>query len=613
MQFFITDCLHFNIDILSLFFLFVIGIVSLPCLIYSFGYLKGQFSPGRLILLHTLTAMFILSMALVVISGNVILFLISWELMSFISYFLVAFEHEHQKPVQAAAVYILMTHIGTAFLVFAFMLMYGYAGSFDFTALKNASAIMPANTRNIIFLLFLIGFGTKAGLVPLHIWLPLAHPQAPSHISAIMSGAMIKTAIYGFIRFVIFILKPDVAWWGITLIILAGISAFVGIIYALTDQDIKKVLAFSSVENIGIILLGVGLSMLCFSLGSISFSVFSLAAGLYHLVNHCIFKGLLFLCGGSVYRATGTRDMEKLGGLIRAMPQTAFFFLIGAMAISAIPPLNGFISEWLILQSFFLSALNASHAALKVFLGCGASVLAFVSAIAAACFVKAFGITFLARPRSNYALNAKEAPPTMRAGMLVLAALCVVFGLFSAPILNILSDIGSYALGTETGTIRFTLNNFIIRPPASKEVYASGYFLALILALTFTAAVVFYFAWGRRKETLYKVWDCGYYNLTARNEYSAVAFSKPFRIAFNFFLLPYRRTQKIRDSFYHVKAFIYETRITPVFTRYVYKPALNLTFRSANFMRHIQAGKINFYIGYIFMAVIMLVIFAGKF
>ncbi|MBP7089185.1 MAG: hydrogenase 4 subunit B, partial [Candidatus Omnitrophica bacterium] len=403
----------FLFDPLTLFFLAVICIVSLPSLIYSFSYLKGEYSASKIVLAQILLFSFVLSMALVVSVRNCLIFLVFWEIMSLVSYFLVVFDSNHSRSITAGLIYIVMTHIGTAFIIAGFMILHNYTHSFDFFAIKSASHLMPQQAKNIIFLLFLIGFGTKAGIVPLHIWLPYAHPQAPSHISSIMSGVMIKTAIYGIIRFVFFILGVNSGWWGILVLILAVISCLVGVIYALMEHDIKRLLAYHSVENIGIILLGVGLSMFFMNLNLTYLAVFALIAGLYHLVNHAIFKGLLFLCSGSVYKATGTRDIEKLGGLIKKMPHTAAYFLLGAMAISALPPLNGFVSEWLTLQAFFLGAFNIIRGS-KLFLGVCAAMLALTGGLAAACFVKAFGITFLAQPRSHFAKDAKEVALSMR-------------------------------------------------------------------------------------------------------------------------------------------------------------------------------------------------------
>lgn len=606
--------LNFNLlfDPLSLFFILVIFIVSLPSAVYSFGYLKGEYSRNKIILGWILLVTFILSMLLVVTVSNVFIFLIAWEIMSLVSYFLVIFDSTHEKSIQAGMIYIVMTHIGTAFLVAAFLMMYRYAGSFDFYAMKNACVLMPLQVKNIVFLFLLIGFGTKAGIVPLHIWLPYAHPQAPSHISSIMSGVMIKTAIYGLIRFVIFILGVSASWWGILIIILAGITCLVGIIYALIERDIKRLLAYSSVENIGIILLGIGLAVLFISMNMPYLAIFSLIAGLYHLVNHAIFKGLLFLCAGSVYKATGTRDIEKLGGLIKKMPQTAFCFLLGAMAISALPPLNGFVSEWLTLQAFFLGSLNMAGG-IKIFLVASAVILALTSGLAAACFVKAFGITFLGQPRSRYAESALEASFSMKVGMFFLCILTIVFGLFAVPIIKLLAKVAGSAAGIDISSMSFSLNNFTMNPEVGKNIYLSLPLLAVLLIVLGILCFIVYRLFGSQKAVIYKTWDCGYYKLDSRNEYTATAFSKPFRIAFGFFLLPYRKTQKIRESFYQVKSFSYETHTTFVFKKYIYDPAINLIFKSAKFMRKIQPGSIHLYLAYIFCTVLLLIIFMHKF
>lgn len=599
-------------DPLSLFFLLVIALVSLPSAVYSIGCLKGETPQRKIVLSWILLAFFLISMSLVVTVRHVLVFLVVWEIMTLTSYFLVIFDTKHEKSIQAGTIYIIMTHIGTAFLAAAFLLMARHAGSFDFLAIKNACAVMPASMKNLIFLLLFVGFGTKAGIVPLHIWLPYAHPQAPSHISSIMSGVMIKTAIYGIIRFVIFILGVNSYWWGILVLVSAVVSCLVGVIYALMEHDLKKLLAYHSIENIGIILLGVGLSMLFMSMNVPYLAVFALIAGLYHLINHAIFKGLLFLCAGSVYKATGTRDIEKLGGLIKKMPQTSVYFLIGAMAISAIPPLNGFVSEWLTLQAFFLGAFQVTGG-YKLFLGLCAAMLALTSGLAAACFVKAFGITFLAKPRSHYAQDAKEVSLSMRAGMFFLSLLTVIFGLAAVFIIKLLAKVAGSATGMDTGQMSFSLNNFTLNPQVGKNIYLSTPLIAFVLIALGVMGFIVYKLFGAKKSRIYNTWDCGYYQLTARNEYTATAFSKPFRLAFSFFLLPYRRTQKIRESFYHVKSFTYETHTTMIFKKYIYEPILTLVFKSAGWMKRIQPGSIHLYISYIFATALLLVIFMHKF
>ncbi|MBP7216598.1 MAG: hypothetical protein KBA46_04865 [Candidatus Omnitrophica bacterium] len=551
-------------------------------------------------------------MVLVVSVNNCLLFLIFWELMSLVSYFLVVFDARHVKSIQAGLIYIAMTHAGTAFIIAAFMIFYNHAHSFDFFAIKNACQSMPHVTKNIVFILLLIGFGTKAGIVPLHVWLPYAHPQAPSHISSIMSGVMIKTAIYGIVRFVMFMLGVYSLWWGVLVLVLAVISCLVGVIYALMEHDIKRLLAYHSVENIGIILLGLGMAMYFTSLHLSYLAVFALVAGLYHLINHAIFKGLLFLCAGSVYKATGTRDIEKLGGLIKKMPQTATFFLLGAMAISALPPLNGFVSEWLTLQAFFVGASHVIGGS-KLFLGICAAMLALTSGLAAACFVKAFGITFLALPRSHYAEHAKEVALPMRAGMLFLAILIIIFGLAASLIIKLLVRVSGSVLGINTGSISFSLSNLTLIQPVASGAYLSPLALAGWLILFTMAGFVVYRIFGKGKTVFSKTWDCGYYKLDSRNEYSATAFSKPFRIAFSFFLLPYRKTQKIRESFYHVQSFTYETHTTQVFKKYIYDPMLAMLFKAAKSMRRMQPGSIHLYLGYIFVTLMLLIIFMRQF
>ncbi|MDD5584471.1 MAG: proton-conducting transporter membrane subunit [Candidatus Omnitrophica bacterium] len=598
-------------DPLSLFFVFTILLISLPSAVYSVGYLKGQ-TARKIFYGWSMFLVFVASMLCVVTVNNAFAFLIAWEIMSLVSYFLVIFDNRSERAVNAGIIYLVMTHVGTAFIIAAFLIMYAHAGSFNFSILRAACQTFPPHTKNLLFLFLLIGFGTKAGIVPLHIWLPYAHPQAPSHISSLMSGVMIKTAIYGIVRFIIFILGVNAFWWGNLVLILAVFSCLIGVIYALMEHDLKKLLAYHSVENIGIILLGVGASMVFLKLNMPLLSVFALAAGLYHLINHAIFKGLLFLCAGSVYNATGTRDMEKLGGLIKKMPVTAFCFLLGAMAISALPPLNGFVSEWLTLQAFFAGLLNATGG-FKIFFALCAAALALTGGLAAACFVKAFGITFLAMPRSIKAQEVRETAFSMKAGMIFLSVLTVVFGLAAAPIFKIIAAVAQSVISSEIPVMDSSLHDFMLGPSGNVLSLSMPLVTIVLLAIMAIAALlVFALSCGRTVKKC-GTWDCGYYALTSRNEYTATAFSKPFRIAFSFFLLPYRKTEKIRESFYHVRHFKYETHTTPVFKKYVYIPIVTLILTIARFMRKIQPGSIHLYIAYIFATIVTLIVFMKVF
>ncbi|MFA5389760.1 MAG: proton-conducting transporter membrane subunit [Candidatus Omnitrophota bacterium] len=600
----------FLFDPLSIFFLFVILAVCLPSAVYSIGYLNKKYSKGKIIYNWFLLAAFIASMAAVVACGNALIFLIAWEIMSLVSYFFVVFDSGEEKSVKAGMIYLIMTHVGTAFIAAGFLIMYNYTNSFDFQALKNACVLMPPGVKNMVFLFLLAGFGTKAGIVPLHVWLPYAHPQAPSHISSIMSGVMIKTGIYGIIRFIIFTLGVDSVWWGNLVLALAGVSCLAGVVYALMEHDIKKLLAYHSVENIGIILLGVGCSMVFLKLNMNGLAVFSLIAGLYHLINHAVFKALLFLCAGSVYSATGTRDIEKMGGLIKKMPVTAFAFLVGAMAISALPPLNGFVSEWLTLQAFFAGSLTGYMAGERIFFGLCGAVLALTGGLAAACFVKVFGMVFLAMPRSKKVDAAREAPASMMAGMLFLVFLCTALGLGAGIVFKLLGRVAACAANLDINSIKFGMNNLMFLPGPVSSIHLSTPLIALILAGV-TAGVYFGFRTGNARR--YNTWDCGYYKLEPRNEYTATGFSKPFRIAFNFFLMPYRKIEKLRVSSYYLRSFKYETFTTPVFKKYIYHPLIWGIVRSAKFMRRLQPGSIHLYISYIFITILLLIIFMNKF
>jgi hydrogenase-4 component B len=329
---------------------------------------------------------------------------------------------------------------------------------------------------------------------------------------------------------------------------------------------------------------------------------------MYHLVNHAAFKGLLFLGAGSVYTATHTRDMEKMGGLIKAMPATALCFLIGSLAISALPPLNGFVSEWLTLQVFFQGAWGAVPGGMKLFLGTCAAILAVTGGLAAACFVKAFGISFLALPRSKAAERAQEVPASMRLAMFLLAGLCAALGLGAVQVFRLLASTAGSVLSLDVSPV-LGGNPFVLAPQVSGQASTST---ALLFALLLAAGAAAFLVWKPAKTAIFKTWDCGYYRLTSRNEYTAAAQSKPFRISFSFFLLPYQRTQKIRESFYHFKSFVYESHNTPIFGRYLYRPLAAGVFRTASLIKRLQAGSIHLYIGYIFLTLVVILMLLGR-
>ena len=432
----------FFIDKLSAFFILVISISVFAVSIFSTGYVKEYFGKKNIGYLCFLYNIFILSMILVICANNAIMFLIVWELMSVISFFLVVYEHEKIETRKAGFIYIVMTHIGTGFIIMSFLIFAGTSGSFSFETFRAAGSTMTPFLKDIAFLFAFIGFGTKAGIVPFHIWLPYAHPAAPGNVSALMSGVMIKTAIFMLIRISFDFLGASQSWWGYIVLTVGTISAILGILYAVVEPDMKRMLAFSSIENIGIILIGLGASMIFLASEKPILCAIAMIAALYHLLNHSVFKGLLFMGAGSILYSTHTKNIEKLGGLIKRMPVSAILILIGVLSISAMPPFSGFVSEWLTFQSLLLTFNLDSNFAI-IMLSVSAAVLALTGALAAYCFLKFFGMVFLALPRSENAQHAKEVNIPMLAGMGFFALLSILLGILPAFVLPVLDRIAA--------------------------------------------------------------------------------------------------------------------------------------------------------------------------
>lgn len=590
-------------DSLSGFFIIVVSILSGAVSIYSVGYTKDLGNKGLMAFLYNL---FILSMYSVITSGNVITFLISWEAMSVISYFLVTFDR-NEKATKAGLVYAVMTHIGTAFIIALFLVLYKFTGHMDFAGMKGSAASLPVEAKTIVFIFSIIGFGTKAGIVPLHTWLPKAHPAAPSNISALMSGVMIKMGIYGFVRMGVDVLGRGPEWWGITVIALGAVSSILGVLYALMEHDMKRLLAYHSVENVGIILLGIGGAMMFMSHGLYALSALALSAGLYHTLNHALFKALLFLGSGSVVHATHSKNMDELGGLIKKMPYTGFFFLIGSVSICALPPFNGFVSEWLTYQSLLLGFEGPSVIS-KIISPLGGAALALTGALAAACFVKAFGISFLGVPRSDDAGKARESSPSMIAGMAFLAVLCLVFGIVPGAATALFSP-AVLELSGAPATV--TAGNFLYIGETGATL--SPMLLVITILIVLIATIAFLLVVGGRRKTVYGAsWDCGIPALTPKMQYTATAFAKPIRMIFKRIYLPKR---EIRVSYlvkpFFVKSIKYSGEITPFFERYLYDPSTGSLHRIAAKVRLLQSGSLHLYLGYILATLIALLVFGS--
>ncbi|MFA6809029.1 MAG: proton-conducting transporter membrane subunit, partial [Eubacteriales bacterium] len=471
---------------------------------------------------------------------------------------------------------------------------------------------IPDTIKSFAFVFLLIGFATKGGLVPLHIWLPYAHPAAPSNVSAVMSGIMLKMSVYGVIRFVINILGADIMWWGVLVLVIGVVSTILGVMYALMEHDIKRLLAYHSIENMGIIFIGLGLAMIAGVNGANTLMALCLTAALFHTFNHSLFKSLLFMGAGSIQYATGTRDIEKLGGLIKKMPYTAFLFLIGAMAISAIPLLNGFASEWMIYQGLFASIL-AGEGVLRILMIITVSLLAMAGALAAYCFVKVFGISFLALPRTQLAENAKEVPNSMIFAMGVLALLCIVAGIIPSAFIWMINGITGEIIGRSVTFGVFDVYKLAkFMPLGVSSGISPVIMLAILIIITSVVVILIKTLTKGTRVRKCGTWDCGFkQNLTSGMEYTATGFSKPLRIVFRWLYKPERKL--IIDEMegkYNIKSARYVVSTKSVFEDYLYKPVINGILEISGRLRFaIQMGSIHAYLLYIFAVLIVMLVY----
>ncbi len=595
------------VDRLSAFFILVISTAAFCVSIYSIGYVKEYYGKKNIGYMGFLYNIFVLLMILVVSSNNAIMFLIVWESMSLVSYFLVIYEHEKPEVRQAGFLYIVMTHIGTGFIILSFLVLAGQSADFGFDTFRSSGGMLPPLLKDLAFIFALIGFGTKAGIVPFHVWLPHAHPAAPSNISALMSGVMIKTGIYMLIRVVYDFLGANVLWWGMLLLIIASASALFGVMYALMEHDMKRLLAFHSVENIGIILIGIGVSIIFMSSGYPGLAAFGLIAGLYHTANHAVFKSLLFMGAGSLVYSTHTRNIEDMGGLMKKMPWTGLFFLIGSVSISALPPFNGFVSEWLTFQAQLLS-INLTDNITKIAVLSSGAALALTGALAAACFVKAFGISFLALPRSDHSEHAKEVPRSMLFGMGIMSVLCIALGVLPFYVIPVLNSIAAPFAGANTDQ-DITSGISVTWPGLDSGI--STLWLFLFLFILFPLPFILLFAFGRTRK--YETWGCGQPVTTGRNEYTATGFSKPIRMWFSGI---YRSHREIHTTYagspFFRERFTFDTQIEPVFEKYLYEPAAWLALTVSRIMRVIQTGSIHLYLLYILITLVIALIYVGS-
>jgi hydrogenase-4 component B len=566
------------IDRLSAFFILIISVVSFSVALYSMPYVEHMAGDLRKKIVTFLTAIFILSMVMTVLSANSFSFIFFWEIMSLSSFFLIMTDYDKEETRKAGIFYFVMTQLSTVLLFAAFIIMYVSSGSSNLSAIAD----LGQNVGIPVFLVLFAAFCIKAGVVPFHKWLPYAHSASPSNISALMSGVMLKVAIYGIVRFVLLIPQFPL-YIGIIIISVGVSSAVLGVIYALKEHDLKRLLAYHSIENIGIILIGLGLYLIFSFYGVTEAATLSLLAALFHTLNHAVFKSLLFLTAGSVVNSTGTRNIEKMGGLIKPMPHTAFLFLIGAASISALPPFNGFVSELMIFLAFFKFKLIGSQF-MQIFLVICLALLALTSSLAAACFVKAFGITFLAKPRTRNASDAKEVPALMLIGPYILAALCAILGVFS------------YRIFAYAG---------VILPIPDLFFWGSAMLIYALLVWVFVR--VFAGTGEREGET----WGCGGLSQDPTMEYTASGFSQPIVRIFQPIYMPKERSEiKYHDEKNIIvsggKADIV---LMKFFEETFYLPVANIVLRISGFLSGVQnAIEPDSYILYIFLTAVILLL-----
>jgi hydrogenase-4 component B len=592
----IGGSLHIRFDPLSALFVLPVGILSACAAIYGGEYLSGNVHGTKLsrhwFFFNLLTA----SMLLIVIASDVLLFLVAWEIMSLTSFFLVMFDHEKQEVRGAGWMYLTATHIGVVFLLFFFLFAQQSAGTSSFMGMARHG--FSGDIAGMLFVFALIGFGSKAGFVPFHVWLPEAHPAAPSHVSALMSGVMIKMGIYGIVR-ALTLIGPPPAWWGLLLIAIGAVSGILGVLYALGQHDLKRLLAYHSVENIGIITLGLGCGVLGVSLHNDILATLGFGGALLHVINHALFKGLLFLGAGAVLHRTKTLMIERLGGLVKKMPVTAACFLIGSIAICGIPPLNGFVSEFMIFSGAFYGSTSPAGSTL---LACTATILslALIGGLALACFTKAFGIVFLGEPRTAIDTAVKDPGPAMIVPMILLGFFCIFIGIGFFLIARVFKAPVALLSGLSADQVRGAF------APAALPLFAITLSATLLIFVIGIAAFFRYRLLRYRIVRTSVTWDCGYTRPTARMQYTATSFAQPL---LDFFGRAVAHKKTLRNpAGYFPKDWKFNSHLHDVFLDRCFRPLFRGVEWGLEKLRWFQGGKVHLYVMYIALTMIALLV-----
>ncbi len=589
-------------------FMAVTGGVAVTAGIYAIGYARYG---GDARLVSAALPLFVLAMLLVPVAASVGTLLVCWELMALTSLLLVLTEHRRRPEVaEAGRWYAVMTHLGLVAILIGLMIFAGHASGDSFAALRAAAAHLSPVTAGVVFVLVLAGFGSKAGMAPLHAWLPRAHPEAPSHVSALMSAAMVNLGVYGIVRVGFDLLGGirggDTRWWWLLVLLLGAVSAVYGILQAAMSTDLKRLLGYSTTENMGLVLVGLGAAGLFATSGDRVLAGLALAAALLHVLNHAGFKTLLFLAAGSVLHATGTRDLDELGGLRAGMPVTTAAFGWGGLAASALPPGTAFVSEWLLVQAL-IHGLRTSGVATAIVLPVAVAAVALTAGLSVATFVKAFGVGFLAKPRSDAAARARESPVTMLAGMGLAGVACGVLALAPMVVLSGLGRVAATIAGSGspavTGAVTVRLTG--LAGSLSPLLLTVALLVAMVLAVGEVRAVAV-----RRARRAARLWDCGAGPLSTRMEYTATSFAEPLQRVFDNVLAPETDVDVTRheESRYLVAAVAYRRRVPDRIERRLYQPVLDAICAWGRVGRRLATGSVHRYLGYGFYTVTALLI-----
>ncbi len=585
---FVFGNISLNIDSLSAWFILIINLTCINGAFYGIGYMKQYDQQKANLSMHwTMFLLFQSSMLWICMVQNGLAFLIVWELMSISSFLLVIFDHKNKATLRAGINYLVQMHIGVLFLTSAFIWVYFSEGSFEFSAIQK---FFSSNTNLWLFLLFFAGFGIKAGFIPLHSWLPQAHPAAPSHISGVMSGVIVKLGIYGIFR-IIFLLKQDFTLIGEIIICLSILTGLFGILNASVHRDIKKMLAYCTIENIGIIGIGIGLGLMGIGSGNTVMIILGFSGALLHTLNHSLFKSLLFFTAGSVYQQTHTRDMEKLGGLVKHMPQTALFFLIGGMAIGGLPPFNGFVSEFLVYSGILLGIKSIGITYISIMI-CSLAGLVLIGGISLLTFTKSFGIIFLGNPRSHLAHLPKEVSWGMRLPQYLILIIMLSISIFPQFYFSAVNKIVQECLRvTSPGSMLIPAS--FIYSIHSIGVFAMM-FILIILLIYFIRKMIAH----KQPVLTVSTWGCGYTVPTARMQYTGKSFSKSLGKLLNFIVLEKKRYREIPGTEIFPAERKYAAHYNDLFVTKIFNGIVDRLIFSMNYFKFIQNGKIQLYILY---------------